>query len=59
MSRPKKKILQKNINNLEAYPYINKVMVGRSEGEKEHGTDIYWHIVITICIQLNPMLQNT
>lgn len=36
--KTKEKILQKNINNLEAYPYINKVMVGRSEGEKRA-----WH----------------
>lgn len=31
-------ILQKNINNLETYPYIDKVMAGRQESEKRA-----WH----------------
>ena len=36
--RSKEKILQKNIKNLEAYPYITKVAIGRKEREKRA-----WH----------------
>jgi thiol-disulfide isomerase/thioredoxin len=37
-AKNKEKILQKNIKNLEAYPYINKVVAGELEGEKRA-----WH----------------
>ncbi|ADQ80019.1 alkyl hydroperoxide reductase/ Thiol specific antioxidant/ Mal allergen [Paludibacter propionicigenes WB4] len=37
-AKNKEIILHKNINNLEAYPYVNKVIVGRSEGVKRA-----WH----------------
>ena len=37
-AKDKEKILQKTINTLEKYPYIDKVMAGRSAGEKRA-----WH----------------